>query len=132
MVITALTAVDTGARGGGPSHGPEQQPSSGTDTRPLIATDRRSGDRANHGTQCSIAHCTVICRLIRPSTTDLSTGVTTTEVIINAKLIKALSSTRQRQHAGPRRQICATRRRDNESGHHHPFQLRLHDLNILL
>ena len=131
VVVTALAPIDTGARSGGASHGSEQQPGSRTNACTLIPADRGPRHRANHGTHRSISHRIVIGSLIRADAADLSTGITPAQVVINAKLIKALSGAWQRQNAGTGRQTRATCRRENSPGEHDQSQLKLHDLNIL-
>jgi hypothetical protein len=131
VIVTALAAIDTGTRSGGTRHRSEQQPSSRSNASTLIPADRCPSHRANHGTQRRISHSTVIYRLIRANAADLSTGITPAQVIIYAKLIKALSGAWQCQYAGTRRQTRASCRRESSPGKHDQSQLKLHDLNIL-
>jgi len=131
MIVTALAAVDTGPRSGGPSHRSEQQPGSRSNAGTLIPADRRPCHRANHGAQRSISHSIIIGRLIRAGAADLSTGITPAQVVIYSKLIKALSGAWQRQYAGTRRQTRATCRQKSSPDNRDPSQLKLHDLSIL-
>jgi len=131
MIVTALATIDTRTCSRGASHRSEQQPSSRSNASTLIPADRCPRHCTNHGTQRRISHSTVICRLIRANAANLTTGISTAQFVVYAKLIEAFSGTWQRQYAGARRQTRATCRRESSPGKNDQFQLKLHDLNIL-
>ena len=113
VVIPSLGPVGTGTCGIRSSHCAKQQTCAGTNASPLIAADRCTCRSADDRTQDRTAHRTVIRSLIRTESTNLRCGVASTNVIVEAKRLKAFSSSWQGEHAGSRGHTRASGNHEN-------------------